>query len=155
MAITCPDGLIGVCFGPYEGKITNDTMFRNSGIIDRLDKIFKNQRRRYYLFEDKVYIHQRHIMSPYINYLIRGNKRFNKGMSSARDAVELGYGKTQNLWMSNALKQQSKMGLQPVGGLYRAAMLLTNCYTCFRGNEDATRFKVRPPNIHQYLNVIA
>lgn len=155
MAITCPDGLIGACFGPYEGKIADDTMFQDSGIIDKLDKIFRKKRRRYYLFGDKAYIHRRHIMFPYVGYVTGRNKRFNKGMSSARDTVELGYGKTQNLWASNALKQQSKMGLRFLGDLYRAAILLTNCYTCFRGNEDAIRFKVRPPNIHQYLNVIA
>ena len=155
MATARPDGLFETCFGPYEGKIADDTMLQNSSITDRLDGIFRNQRRRYYLFGDKACIHRVHIMSPHVGYVTRRNKRFNKGMSSARDTVELGYGKTQPLWMSNGLKQQSKMVLQPVGVLYRATMLLTNRYTCFRGNEDATRLKVRPPNTHQHLNVIA
>ena len=57
--------------------------------------------------------------------------------------------------MSNAFEQQLKMGLQPVGDLYRAAVVLTNGYTGLRGSEDATRFRIRPPTIHQYLDVVA
>ena len=118
MVVTCPGGLIGACFGPYEGKIADATMLQNSGITNRLDRTLSNKRRRYYLFGDKAYIHRRDIMSPYVGYVTGRNNRFNKGMSTARDTVELGYGKTQNLCMSNALKQQSKKGLQPVGGLF-------------------------------------
>lgn len=155
MAVTCPDGLIGASFGPYEAAIADVKMLERSGIVKRLDRMFRNKSRRYYLFGDKAYIHQRHVMSPYMGYASERDLWFNKKMSSARVTVEHGFGRTQNLWISNALKQQLKMGLQPVGGLYRAAILLTNCYTCFRGNEDATRFGIRPPTIHQYLDVIA
>ena len=56
--------------------------------------------------------------------------------------------------MSNAFGQQLEMGLQPVGDLHRVAILLTNGYTCLRGNEDATRFRIRPPTIDQYLDVV-
>ena len=154
MAVVCPDGLIGASFGPYEGKIADVKMLQKSGILDQLDQVFRKKSRRYHLFGDKAYIHQRHVMSPYVGYVSKRESRFNKQMSSARIAVEHGFGRTQNLWMANAFKQQLKMDLQPVGDLYRVAILLTNCYTCFRGNEDSTRFGIRPPNIHQYLNVI-
>ena len=153
MAITCPDGLIAASFGPYEGKIADITMLKISGLLDRLDRVFRKKPRRYHLFGDKAYIHQRHVMSPYIGLVSERKLRFNRKMASARVTVEHGFGRTQNLWMSNTMKQQIKMGLQPVGDLYRVAILLTNCYTCFRGNEDATRFGIRPPTIHQYLNI--
>ncbi len=155
MSITCPDGLIGASFGPYEGKIADVKMVQVSGVLDKLDRIFKKKLRQYYLFGDKAYIHQRHVMSPYVGWTSDNDTWFNKRMSSARVTVEHSFGRTQNLWISNAFKQQLKMGLQPVGDLYQAAILLTNCYTCLRGNEDATRFQIRPPNIHQYLDVIA
>lgn len=155
MAVTCPDGLIGACFGPYEGKIADIKMLQQSGVLERLDQAFKKKSRGYHLFGDKAYIHQRHVMSPYVGWTSKKNQRFNRQMSSARVTVEHGFGRTQNLWISNAFKQQLEMGLQPVGELYRVAVLLTNCYTYFRGNEDAARFQMRPPTIHQYLDVLA
>jgi len=74
-------------------------------------------------------------------------------MSGARIAVENSFGLTQTLWISNAFKTQMKVELQPVGNLYLAAVLLTNCYTCLRGNQIGSRFAMRPPSLLKYLQV--
>ena len=104
MAITCPDGLIGASFGPWEGKIADVMMLEKSGVLDILDRVFKDKPRSYHLFGDKAYIHQRYIMSPYMGWVSKRRRKFNKSMSSARITVEHGFGRTQNLWISNAFK---------------------------------------------------
>jgi len=153
LAITCPDGLIGSFYGPFEGKMNDIVMLQKSGISQRLRDLFYG-RRQYDLFGDKAYVHQDFIMCPYRGWTSKRRKRFNTSMSKARVAVEHSFGLTQNLWVSNAFKQQLKSGLQPVGDLYKVSILLTNCYTCLHGNQIGNRFGIRPPTLHQYLSVI-
>ena len=150
LAVTCPDGLIGAFFGPYEGKMNDIAMLQRSGLTEHLRDLFRG-RKQYDLFGDKAYVYQDFIICPYRGWKSRRKNRFNTSMSRARIAVEYTFGLTQNLWISNAFKQQLKPGLQPVGDLYRVSILLTNCYTCIRGNQVGNRFRIKPPNIYQYL----
>ena len=152
LAITCPDGLIGSIYGSYEGKINDVTMLQKSGLQNRFKNLFKG-RRKLQLYGDKAYIHQPYIMSPYLGYTNERQTFFNKRMSGARIVVENFFGLTQTLWISNAFKTQIKADLQPVGNLYLAAILLTNCYTCLRGNQIESRFAMRPPSLSKYLQV--
>jgi len=152
LAITCPDGLIGSIYGPCEGKMNDVTMLQKSGLQNRLKNLFKG-RRKLQLYGDKAYIHQPYIMSPYLGYTNERQAFFNKRMSGARIVVENSFDLTQTLWIFNAFKTQMKVGLQPVGNLYLAAILLTNCYTCLRGNQIGSRFAMRPPSLSEYLQV--
>ena len=94
MAVIYPDSLISASFSLYEGKIADITMFRISGLLSRLDRVFRKKPRRYYLFGDKAYIYQRHVMSPYIGLVSKRKLRFNRKMASARVIVEYGFGRT-------------------------------------------------------------
>lgn len=62
MTVVYSNDLINISFDLYEEKIIDVKILEKSEIIDRLDRLFKNKIRRYHLFEDKVYIHQRYIM---------------------------------------------------------------------------------------------
>lgn len=152
LAITCPDGLIGSVYGSCEGKMSDVTMLQKSGLFSRLKTLFEGKR-KLFLYGDKAYIHQSHIMSPFLDYTNDRQAHFNKRMSGARIAVENSFGLTQNLWISNAFKAQMKSGLQPVGNLYLVAVLLTNCYTCLRGNQIGSRFAMRSPSLAKYLQI--
>jgi hypothetical protein len=68
-----------------------------------------------------------------------------------RMSVEHAFGITQNLWTKNAYDLSLKIGEGPVGSYYRIGILLTNCYTCIRGNQIGDRFLVKPPSLRQYL----
>lgn len=75
-------------------------------------------------------------------------------MSKMRIAVENAFGLTQNLWTKNAFKETLKIGEGPVDSFYKVAILLTNCYTCIRGNQIGARFLCKPPTLRQYLSAI-
>ena len=63
--------MINVNFNLYEEIITNVKMFKRFDIVKKFDRIFKRKFKRYYLFENKAYIHQRYIMFFYINYVFK------------------------------------------------------------------------------------
>lgn len=72
-------------------------------------------------------------------------------MSRMRIAVENAFGLTQSLWTRNAFNSSLRIGQQAVGSYYQIAVLLTNIYTCIRGNQIGGRFIVSPPSLAQYL----
>jgi len=152
-AVVCPDGLIGSIAGPYEGKINDHAIVRDSDLERDLQQVCSD-RRPLYLFGDQAYKHLNGIFSPYPGgRTLTGDKAaFNRRLSSVRIAVEQAFGQTQNLWTYNAFSTQLRPGLQPVAAYYLVSVLLTNCYTCMRGNSAAgSRFLVRPPSIKEYL----
>lgn len=67
MTVIYSDDLINAYFGSYEEKIADIKILQQSDILERLDQIFRKKPRRYHLFENKAYIHQRHVISPYVN----------------------------------------------------------------------------------------
>ena len=88
MAVTCSNDLINIYSNPYEGKITDVKMFKKSGIIDRLDQIFRKKLKRYYLFDNKTYIYQRYIISSYMKLISRRKRIFNQTMSNAKVTIK-------------------------------------------------------------------
>ena len=72
-------------------------------------------------------------------------------MSAVRIAVEHGFGRTQKQWSHTSWSLANKEGLQPVAAYYFAGVLLTNCYTCLRGNQVADGFLIHPPSLDYYL----
>ncbi len=67
LAITCSNDLIGSIYDLYEGKMNDVTMLQKLGLQDRFKNLFKG-RRKLQLYDDKAYIHQSYIMSPYLGY---------------------------------------------------------------------------------------
>lgn len=63
-------------------------MLKLSEIIDKFNRLFKKKYKRYHLFEDKVYIYQRYVISFYVSYVIKRKKKFNKKMSSVRVIIK-------------------------------------------------------------------
>ena len=57
MTIIYLNNLISVNFNLYEEIIANVKMFKRFKIVNKLDRIFKRKFKRYYLFENKVYIY--------------------------------------------------------------------------------------------------
>lgn len=147
-----PDGLNGFPYGSYEEKVNDIRILKESGLQRCLRQLFFSQGRwPLYLFGDKAYKSQRFIMAPYVGVRSGWRKKFNKKMSSLQTGCEKAFEITQTLWLANALKCQLKSGLMPVANLYKLSVLLTNCYTCLRGNQISSRFCINLPLLHQYL----
>lgn len=152
-AITTPDGLISHLSGPYEGRYNDLTMLRESGLEDSLEGRY-GERRTLFLFGDQAYKQCRYIIPPFSGdhrVLSPRKRRFNDSLSSVRIAVENSFGLSQNLFLSNALHVELKKDWMPVASHYEVAVLLTNCFTCLRGNLISRRFHIDPPSIEDYL----
>jgi hypothetical protein len=71
-------------------------------------------------------------------------------MSRCRIHVENCFGKISNLWQSHQMPSRLQSLNSPVAAYYIVAVLLTNIFTCIRGNE--TIFGLKPPSLHDYLH---
>ena len=81
-------------------------------------------------------------------------KCWNRALSSVRIAVEQAFSRTQVLWTYTAFHKGVEAGWQPVPTHFIVAVLLTNCYTCLRGNSNAgSRFLVPPLSLEEYLTL--
>ncbi|OWZ05504.1 hypothetical protein PHMEG_00022399 [Phytophthora megakarya] len=87
-----------------------------------------------------------------IGNLSRDQKQVNKSMSKVRISVEWGYGQVVNYWTALDVKRQARSGTQPVGSMYRVAVLITNCLTCSNGgNTIGAYLRLSPPSVEEYL----
>jgi hypothetical protein len=98
-----------------------------------------NQEKALYIYKDPAYKASYSVMCLYTHktsrhLLPQDQKAFNRRLSSVRIAVEHAFGHTQVLWTYTAFAKQLKLELQPVAVHFAVAVLLTNCYTCLRGN---------------------
>lgn len=129
-------------------------MFRDSIVAQKIAEFWPADSEELYLFGDQAYGAIKGVMSPFRGgKTLEGKRRlFNDRMSSIRISVEQAFGVTQQKWMSNAFEIQMKGDLQSVAAYYLVSVLLTNCYTCMRGNCISSRFLTRPPTLEDYLN---
>ena len=72
--------------------------------------------------------------------MTEGEALFKKKMSTARKSVEWGFGKVLGLFAFVDYKKYQKLYLQPVGKMYRVAVLITNCHTCMSGSQISDFF---------------
>ena len=71
MTIIYLNDLININFNSYKTIIINVKMLKKFEIINKLDRIFKKKFKRYYLFKNKIYIYQRHIIFSYMSYVFK------------------------------------------------------------------------------------
>lgn len=126
-------------------------MYGNSNVLDIIRAIMTSEETRLYIYDDSAYNDRYGILCPFHNPPPGPKRDFNVNMSSARIAVENSFGITRNLWTRHAFDKQMKLGLSPVATYYKTAILLTNCFTCIRGNQTSKRYFMRPPTLHEYL----
>ena len=154
-AIVTPDGLIIAMDGPYEGPANDVTMLVDSGVVNRLERMFEElpEEQWLYLYGDKAYSCNRFVLSPYIgDRLTPGEVAFNESMQEARLAVEWVFGWVNSKFTANQFRHNLKVGLQPVGQIWMVSVLLANCLTCLRGgNQVSKKFGMSPPSIEQYI----
>lgn len=156
-AVVTPDGLVSSLGGPFLGPVNDWAMWRRLGLEDRLRRVMEG-RETLFLYGDPAYRMSYGVMAPYTHsrsrhYLPDAERAFNQRLSRVRIAVEHAFGHTQVLWTYTAFAKGLHSEQQPVGVYFAVAVLLTNCYTCFRGNQTSRRFLVPPPTVEAYLNL--
>jgi hypothetical protein len=154
-AILTPDGIISSLVGPFRGPDNDLEMFYRSQIQDRIREVIQD-RPMLYLFGDAGYEHEFGLWAPFQHAngwrsLEPEQLRFNRMFSKARIEVEHGFGLVNNLWLAHTYKRKQQSGNQLVSAHYMAAVLMTNLYTCYRGNQSSKRFGISPPSPEEYL----
>lgn len=153
-ALTTPDGLISHAFGPCDARANDLTMYRESAVDEPLKTVHDRQEQSFYIFGDQAYKGLPYVMSPYPGppgSLTPAEKRFNDRLSKLRIAVENSFGLSHNLFMGTSWSYGFKLGSMQVGNYYLVAILLTNCFTCLRGNNISSKFKIDPPSLGEYM----
>ena len=72
-------------------------------------------------------------------------------MSKVRQSAEWTFGEISTIWAYVDMRRQQKIGLQPVGLYYRAAVLINNCRVCLLRGNETDYFQVAPPLLREYL----
>ena len=154
-AIVTPNGLVYSLIGPFHGKANDWSIFTSSSVPERIREVI-GDRRILYLYGDPAYHFLFGVMPPFkhalgYRYLPRAERAFNIRLSKVRISVEHAFGRTQSLWTYTAFSKQLSLTKQPVAAFYRVAILLTNLYTCIRGNQISQKFVCKPPSVEDYL----
>ncbi|ETP27956.1 hypothetical protein F442_22758 [Phytophthora nicotianae P10297] len=152
--LTTPDGLIAHLYGPFPGRNHDIKLFKDSKISERIRNDSRFQ--QYKIYGDQAYGNDDVLTSPYagaVGNLSREQRQVNVSMSRVRVSVEWSHGQVTNYWTALAFKRQARVGIQPVGLMFRVGVFLTNCITCTQGgNTISDYFGLAPPSLSVYLN---
>lgn len=115
---------------------------------------------QYGLYGDKGYSVQADgcVQVPFKRYgnhqLTALEQLFNSQMSKVRISVEWGFLRTLQTFAYLDHWKQMKVWGTPVGPYYKAATILTNCYTCLYPQKalPVRYFNVQPPALEDYLH---
>lgn len=150
-SVVAPDGLIVHLYGPVEGKRRDSALLNESNLLQELVQYANGPHGPVQLYGDLGYPITRH-MKPYAGVITPDQQVFNVCMSLVRQCVEWQFGWVITLWTFMDFKKNLKLYLQPVGRLYRLAVLLTNCHVCLREqNQTSKFFGIQPSSIWEYL----
>lgn len=153
-SIMTANGIICNMFGPVEGRRHDSFMLRESGILPILERSMNDANGHpFAVYGDPAYPLRPHLMCPYKGAnLTPAQEDFNAEMSKLRQCVEWGFGDIVTNFAFVDFRKNLKIFLQPIGKIYLAATLMTNCRACLYGNQTSVYFGVNPPSLEQYLN---
>ena len=149
-SVVIPNGLISNVFGPYEGKKHN--MLRHSGLLEQLQQHAQTPNwEPVCSYGDPVYPLRVHLQAPFVGNLNPFQEEFNSQMSKVRISVEWLFNEIIKYFQFLDLKKNLKIGLTPVGKMYRVFALLINARTCFYKTLNSEFFNIDPPPLEEYF----
>ena len=152
-SVTTPDGLILSMFGAIPGRNDDRTMLLQSHLVDYLDAAPRHPHGPpFVVYGDSGYSRSLFVATGYNSVnTTDAQKRFNRTMSRIRETVEWGFGRISTYFAFCDFKKNQKVWLQPLRTQYLLMALLSNCLSCYYGNQTATYMECRPPTIEEYL----
>lgn len=153
-AVVTPDGIISHLYGPVEGRRHDETLYRESGLAELLERhSFAPNGSPLVIYGDPAYGLSTHLISPYKGLeLTQEQKAFNHKMSQVRESVEWGFNEVVSQFAFLDYKKNLKVLLQPVGLLYAVAVILCNAHTILHGSQTSSFFDYPPPTLGQYFH---
>ena len=164
LALITPDGIAHL-FGPVSARRNENLVLDWSQADDYLYFYIFTPARGFpvifVFYGDQAFIGARHCFATRHVPLIAGQAlplqllRINHGMKIVREAHEHYYGLMKDLWWLAMERRLQSLGLNPqyVIDEVRFMYLLTNIYTCFRGNNVSSQFGLRHPSFDDYLRL--
>jgi hypothetical protein len=158
-SVVTPDGMIRSLAGPFPGSTGDMRMVADSGLGDKLVELMGELPAEdlLYLYGDSAYVDGWGIIGAFkgklINHIMRDPEQrvFDREMAALQVAVEHGFGLVTKYWSFGSFRNSMKAGLSPIGSYYIVSVLLTNCLSCFWGNQMADVYSMGTPDIRDYL----
>lgn len=151
LGVMCPDGIMVQLYGPFVGRRHDAAMLYESGLLQMLEERFDIDGHIYSLYGDPAYPHSPFLMKPF-TFPTGEQRAFNSLMSSVRECVEWGFGKTLALFQALDFSRQHMVFKTKPAIEYKVATFLANCHTCATGSSQiADYFGLRPPTLEEYL----
>ena len=137
--IMLPNGIMPMPFGPVNGRHNDAFMLERSEVIPAMRRACRRARKTYQLYGDPAYPQSAWLSSPFPTHVLptAAEARFNRRMSSARIAVEWGFGKIKTNWAYLDFKKGMKPYQSDLQKFWPVAQILTNCHTCIYGNQTS------------------
>ena len=102
-------------------------------------------------YGDPVYPLRVHLQAPFGGNLNPLQEEFNSQMSKVRISVEWLFNEIVKYFQFIDFKKNLKIGLTPVGKMYRVCALLINARTCFYKTLTSEFFSIDPPPLEEYF----
>lgn len=159
-SVVTPDGFIALLFGPIPGNRHDSFMLRESRLLRDLEDLFLGPEEFFSLYGDPAYP-----QSPLLFGGFRGpasgspEAKWNKRMSSVREAVEWVFGGVIKKWTFLDLKSSMKVFQFPVAQYYQTAAFLTNLHNTLYSSQTGAYFNCDIPSegaltLDEYINLV-
>ncbi|XP_055349413.1 LOW QUALITY PROTEIN: uncharacterized protein LOC129596212 [Paramacrobiotus metropolitanus] len=152
-SVVLPNGLICSLSGGQPGTMHDSRMFRESGLLEQLEKKQRTYQRKFILY-DEGYGNNAFLRKPFSKLEVRTNllKRMqNNAMKTVRESVEWGFKEVVAKFAFVDFKKQMALLQKPINKMFIVAVLLTNCINCMYPNEASQFFDTEPPTLQEYL----
>jgi hypothetical protein len=138
-------GLFTMFDGPYLGRGTDRTVFRDSDINNRFQQCLRNAGmnvREYKNLGDKIYVDRQPCFLALIRSPLPGAEELFESIESVcRTSAEWSNGKLCENWKSITFQNHLPLQLSAVGRDVVVAALLTNCLTLVQGGQTLAFFR--------------
>ncbi|KIJ34460.1 hypothetical protein M422DRAFT_182036, partial [Sphaerobolus stellatus SS14] len=152
-AVVSPDGLVIHVHGPVDGRRHDETVYKESGLADILDKHFWTPNHQpLFLYGDPAYSVAAHMMSPFKGPVVTQDQRaFNRAMSKIREPVEWIFKEVAQQFTFIDFSRSQKILLSPCGLFYLVSLLLCNAHTILHYPQTPQYFACPPPTLEEYF----
>jgi len=167
ISVMAPNGMTIYLFGGLAASRHDSYLLGVSGLLDPLEELFEYGIQNHpdgiglNVYADSGFPKQKGLLSAYKAYDLCGADReermyFNKMMGTARGEVEHSYSLIYKNWSGLRAPFTMTLGNRPVNAYFWSCAWLTNCVSCFNGqNQMSVRFELPVPTLEEYLEYSA
>ena len=163
-SVLTPDGLFACLFGPITGNRHDSYMLVKSGLIGKLCEFmpppegvyeYNDNDGVFSLYGDPAYPQSLYVFGGYKNPPPgSAQAHWNTEMSKVREVVEWGFANIIKIWSFLDFRASMMVFKSPIAKYYIIAAFLSNCRSCFYGNQTMQYFDCEPLTLHQYLSLV-